>query len=196
LLERRAFRPKFPIVALCGSMGALRAYVRIFRDMPRDTGMAFVVLTHRRKDRPCQLAKILSQVTQMPVQQIENGWVLKPNCVYIIPPGTDLTTDGTAFWLAPMSTVYGWPDGFDIFLKSLARSTKDRALTVILSGMAADGSAALAALRDSGGICFAQNDAEYSGMPSSAIATGKVDHIGSAAEIAALLSDHQAVPLS
>jgi two-component system CheB/CheR fusion protein len=188
LLRQRASPPRFPIVTLCGSVGALRAYVRILRDMPEDTGMVFVVLTHRRKPRPCGLANILSQVTRMPVRQIENGATLRPNCVYVIPPGADLTTDGTVFRLAPMSTAYGSPDGFDIFLKSLARTTQGRAITVILSGMAADGSAALGALRESGGVCFAQDDAQCNGMPTNAIATGKVDHIGSAAAIAALLS--------
>lgn len=124
----------------------------------------------------------------MPVEEIENGSVLFPNTVYVIPPGKDLTTDGSAFRLAPMSTTYGWPDGFDIFLTSLARNTHGRAVAVILSGAGYDGSAALGELRLSGGVNLAQTDAVMSSMPRSAVATGNVDHFCSAADIGALVS--------
>lgn len=46
----------FRIVILCGSAGALSAYRRILRVVPHDTGMAFVVLTHRRTGSPAQFA--------------------------------------------------------------------------------------------------------------------------------------------
>ena len=178
----------FRIVALCGSQGALAAFIQILRTVPHDTGMAFVVLTHRRGDQPCLLVTILSDVTRMPVQEIEDHSVLLPNRVYVIPPGKDLTTDGIVFQLAPMSTANGWPDGFNLFLTSLAENTHGRAVTIILSGKDKDGSAALGELRLTGGLTFAQADAAFSSMPTSAVATGNVDHFCSAAEIGVLVS--------
>jgi two-component system CheB/CheR fusion protein len=150
--------------------------------------MAFVVLTHRSAGQPCYLVKNLSAVTRMPVQEIEDRSVLSPNCVYVIPPGKDLTTDGTVFRLAPKRKVWGWPNGFNIFLTSLAQNTYGRAVTIILSGMAEDGSTALAELRLSGGLNFAQADAEISSMPTRAVATGNVDYHCSAAKIGVLIS--------
>jgi two-component system CheB/CheR fusion protein len=50
---------------------------------------------------------------------------------------------------------------------------------VILSGTASDGTLGLKAIKDEGGITFAQDEksAKYSGMPSSAIAAGCVDRV-------------------
>src|SRR5262249_44973469 len=186
----------FPIVALCGSKGALSAYIQILQTVPPDSGMAFVVLTHRRAGRACHLVELISAVTGMPVEEIKNGSVLLPNHVYVIPAGKDLTTDGTVFRLSPMSTVYGSPDGFNIFLNSLGQNTHRRAVTVILSGMADDGSAALGVLRLNGGLTFAQTDAEVSSMPTSAIATGNVDYGCSAPDIGVLIATLSTVSLS
>jgi len=176
----------FRIVTLCGSAGALPSYSQFLQLVPQDCGMAFVVLTHRRNG-PCWLVPILSRITSMPVEEIESGTILRPNHVYVIPVGKDLTTDGRAFWLAPTTVRYGLPNTFDLFLSSVARWTRKRAVTVILSGEASDGSAALAELRASGGINYVEGDARFSSMPDSAIRTGKVDFVGSPAEIAAAI---------
>lgn len=177
----------FRIVSLCGSAGALPAYIEILKAMPVDSGMAFVILTHRRMGTPCWLVDILSRVTGMRVGEIAEGCVFEPNHVYVIPAGEDLTIDGEAFCLVPATTVYGWPDSFDIYLDSVAKTTRRRAVTVILSGMSEDGSAALGDLRKSGGLNYAQTDAPSRDMPESAVRTGMVDYEGSPEEIAAAI---------
>lgn len=183
----------FRIVTLCGSRGALSAYIQILNVMPVKSGMAFVVLIHRRDHSSHELVEILSAATKMPVEEIENGCILQANHVYVMPAQKDLTTNGTVFQLVPMSTLHGWPDGFDIFLSSLAKNTKNRAVTVILSGMGGDGSESLGALRRNGGLAFAQSDAKANSMPRNAVATGNIDHFCSAADIGALISDLPAV---
>lgn len=178
----------FRIVSLCGSAGALSPYIEFLRHIPRRSGMAFVVLTHRRLGNSCRLVEILTRVTDMRVEEIKSGTVLCPNCVYVIPAGKDLTTDGSVFCLAPASVRYGRCNTFDLFLFSVARKTLKRAITIILSGHAQDGSAALAELRMSGGTNYAQSNAEYSSMPRSAIRTGNIDFSGTPAEIAAAIA--------
>jgi chemotaxis response regulator CheB len=178
---------KFKIVSLCGSAGALSAYIAFLKAMPVDSGMTFVVLTHRRIDTPCWLVEIFSRITTMPVEEIVDGSTFEPNRIYVIPAGQDLTIDGDAFRLVPARTVWGWPDGFDIYLESVARTTNRRALTVILSGLATDGSAFLRKLRQSGGLNYAQNDAPTPEMPNSAIQTGMIDYAGSSEQIAAVI---------
>jgi two-component system CheB/CheR fusion protein len=175
---------RFRIVTLCGSLGALPAYIEFLREIPADSGMAFVVLTHRRKDTPCWLVDILSRITPMLVEEIVNGTTFEPNRVYVMPAGQDLTIDGLRFCLVPATIARGWPNAFDIYLRSVAVTTYQRALTVILSGMAKDGSASLEGLRDSGGINYAQFGGVSPSMPKSAIETGMVDYIGTAMEIA------------
>lgn len=179
----------FRIVILCGSAGALDSYIEILHKMPKDTGMAFIVLSHRRMGGPFWLESILAGATSMIVESIVNGMVMLANHVYICPPGKDLTMDGHAFNIVPATKTFGWPDTFDIFLHSVARSTQNRAITVILSGMASDGSAAMDELKRGGGINYAQSNASEPSMPQSAMRTRCVNYVGSPSEIATSILD-------
>jgi CheB methylesterase len=64
------------------------------------------------------------------------------------------------------------------FLESLAEDQHERAIGVILSGTATDGTVGLEAIKAEGGITFAQDDsARHDSMPRSAVAAGCVDFV-------------------
>jgi two-component system CheB/CheR fusion protein len=67
----------------------------------------------------------------------------------------------------------------DFFFRSLAADQGARAIGVILSGTGTDGTLGLKAIKEAGGITFAQDPAtaKYDGMPRSAIDSGCVDVI-------------------
>ncbi|HCN82528.1 MAG TPA: histidine kinase, partial [Sphingobacteriaceae bacterium] len=67
----------------------------------------------------------------------------------------------------------------DLFFTSLAEVHQSYAIGVVLSGTASDGTLGLKAIKDQGGITFAQDEesAAYEGMPHSAIQAGIVDFI-------------------
>src|SRR5207249_703846 len=66
----------------------------------------------------------------------------------------------------------------DFFFESLAQDQRERAIGVILSGTATDGTLGLEAIKAEGGITFAQDDsAKYDSMPRSAVAAGCVDFV-------------------
>ena len=66
----------------------------------------------------------------------------------------------------------------DTFLCSLASDCGNRAVGVILSGTGTDGTLGLKAIKEAGGLTFAQDEtARYDGMPRSAVAAGVVDAI-------------------
>src|SRR5262249_26807535 len=71
----------------------------------------------------------------------------------------------------------------------LAEAAQDRAIAVILSGTASDGTVGVREVKAAGGLVFAQtpDTARYDGMPRAAIATGVVDLVLSPEEIAAEL---------
>jgi chemotaxis response regulator CheB len=183
----------FRVVCLGGSAGGLQAYMDILRHMPADTGMAFVVAPHRALQNAHLLPAILSAVTAMPVAEVEQGMRLDPNRVFVLPPRMELTMDGEAFHLRTTSRPRGWPKTINIFLCSLAETTGKRAVAVILSGLDGDGSAALKAIKDAGGMTFAQSDATYDSMPRAAVETGHVDYLMPAVGIgkALVLLAHQ-----
>ena len=66
---------------------------------------------------------------------------------------------------------------FDFLLQSLAEEFGERAVCIVLSGTGTDGSIGAKAIKEVGGLVIAQDpeEAEYDGMPRSAIATGAVD---------------------
>jgi two-component system CheB/CheR fusion protein len=78
----------------------------------------------------------------------------------------------------------------DFFMQSLARWAQDRAIGVILSGTASDGSAGIREIKALGGITIAQKPetARHDGMPRAAISTGMVDLVLSPSEIGEQLS--------
>ena len=78
----------------------------------------------------------------------------------------------------------------DAFLHALAADRGNKAIGVILSGTASDGTLGLKAIKAAGGITFAQDvqTARYDSMPRSAIATGVVDFVLAPAEIARQLA--------
>ena len=84
----------------------------------------------------------------------------------------------------------GWPNVITVFLRSLASHWSGTIIAVIVSGLDADGAAALKEVKNVGGIIIAQTpeDAEWSDMPESAIKTGYVDYVLSIKDIAQKIS--------
>jgi two-component system, chemotaxis family, CheB/CheR fusion protein len=84
-------------------------------------------------------------------------------------------------------------------LNSLAREYGARTVSVVLSGTGADGSLGLKAVKDNRGLVIAQDisEADYDGVPRSAIATGAVDLVLRAVKIAeTLVARGQGGPLA
>lgn len=176
----------FPIICIGGSAGGLEAYIRLLRDLPGDTGAAFVIVNHMRT-MATQLDTILPRYTKMPVELITQGLKIRPNRVFIIPADRDLHVNDGDFVIAPTSKPRGWPDVITVFLRSLTNGWSDPLVAVIVSGYDGDGAAALCGIREAGGITIAQrpDTATQPDMPESAIASGCIDFVLTPAEIAA-----------
>jgi two-component system CheB/CheR fusion protein len=168
--------PFFPVVAIGASAGGLEAFTTLLRHLPTNSGMAFVFIQHLAPSHESMLPHLLSRETAMPVSQIEDGALLSPDRVYVIPPNAAMTVSGRALALTPRGTA---GTAIDVFLRSLAASQKTRAVAVILSGTGSDGALGVQAIAEDGGVVFAQEpqSAKFDGMPRSAIATGCVDFV-------------------
>ncbi len=186
----------FPIVAVGASAGGLEAFTELLRDLPADTGMAFVFIQHLSPDHESMLPQLLSRETAMPVTQVRDGTVVLPNHVHVIPPNAAMTLTGTVLVLRPRETA---ATAVDTFLRSLAVSRQDRAVAVILSGTGSDGALGVQAIAEEGGVVIAQDpaSARFDGMPRGAIATGCVDLVlqpeGIAAELARIAREPRLV---
>jgi chemotaxis methyl-accepting protein methylase len=176
----------FPIVGVGASAGGLEAFRSFLKALPPDTGMAYVLVQHLHPGHHSILAELLSRTTRMPVSEVKRDVRVEPDHVYIIPPRHDIEISDSTLTLVPRSESGSQHMPIDRFLRTLAEVQKTRAIGVILSGTASDGTLGLKAVKARGGISFAQTPetAQHDGMPRSAISAGFVDVVLPPDEIA------------
>ncbi|MBC7780441.1 MAG: PAS domain-containing protein [Proteobacteria bacterium] len=176
----------FPVVGLGASAGGLAALRTCFENLPAAPDMAFVVILHLSPKHESNVAAILQHATRMPVSQVASDIAIERNHVYVIPPTHSLAMYDGHLALSERRNHRGAPVSIDLFFRTLAEAHGDRAVGIVLSGTGADGSGGIARLKERGGVVIAQSpaDAEFSGMPDSAIATGNVDIVLPVADIA------------
>jgi two-component system CheB/CheR fusion protein len=183
-VSRQAYE-SLPVVGIGASAGGLEACTALFRRMPLDTGAAFVLVQHLDPTHESVLPDLLSRVTPMPVLSVRHRMKLLPDHVYVIPPNSSMTVSNGLLCLQPREGAAGRHRPIDRFLESLAHDHGHRAIGVILSGTATDGTLGLSTVKAEGGITFAQNDsARFESMPRSAVSAGSVDFVLAPEEIA------------
>lgn len=171
----------FPVVGIGASAGGLDAFKKLLKAIPEDSGMAYVLVQHLDPNHESLLTEILQKVTRIPVLEITDDIKVHPDHIYVIPSNKMMVATDGILVLAPRpvksKTERHLP--IDLFFASLAEVHQEHAIGVVLSGTASDGTQGLKAIKEQGGITFAQDEAsaEYDGMPQSAIEAGVVDFI-------------------
>lgn len=175
----------FPVVGIGASAGGLEAICTLFRQMPGDCGMAFVVVLHLSPDHQSVADRIIQETTQMPVRQVTEPVPIERNHIYVISPANRLSTNDGYLRVTPANRRRGDHVAIDLFFRDLADVHKDHAFCLVLSGTGADGAVGLSRIKEQGGVTLAQtpDDAQYDSMPRAAIETGMVDLVLPAAEM-------------
>lgn len=172
---------QFPVVGIGASAGGLDAFKKLLKAIPEDSGMAYVLVQHLDPSHESLLPEILQKITRVPVLEITDDIKVLPDHIYVIPSNKMMVATDGVLLLAPRpaksKTQRNLP--IDLFFASLAEVHQEHAIGVVLSGTASDGTQGLRAIKDHGGITFAQDEAsaEYEGMPHSAAEAGVVDFI-------------------
>lgn len=187
-IKKETIVSDFPIVAIGSSAGGLDAVSLLLKYLPADTGMAFIYVQHLSPDHKSLLPAILSKITKMKVQEISEMEHMLPNNVYVIPYNKGIeVTDGHIKLITRSKR--GAAISIDVLFSSLAETHKENVVGIILSGNAHDGTVGIKAIKEAGGLTFAQDNSAQSGsMPESAIATGMVDFVLSPKDIALKLA--------
>lgn len=183
----RVFTAENPrVVAIGASAGGLDAFRKLIENLPVDTDMAFVLLTHILRGSNSLLPEILAHSTKMPVIQVTEGVRLCPNHVYVLPPDKFMEIQQGSLHLIerPNKPVN---NAIDHFLFSLAKEHIQGSVGIVLSGEGADGSEGIQVLKaQGGGVTMAQlpESAKSQSMPINAIEIDHVDYILSPQDIA------------
>jgi two-component system CheB/CheR fusion protein len=168
----------FPVVGIGASAGGLDAFKRLLKAIPQHSGMAYILVQHLDPAHDSILAELLQKVTRIPVKEITDNVFVQPDNVYIIPSNKLLTANDGVLQLSSRLPHQKYLP-IDVFFHSLAEVHQSHAIGVVLSGTQCDGTLGLKAIKDHGGITFAQDPvtAAYDSMPQNAVDAGVVDFI-------------------
>jgi two-component system CheB/CheR fusion protein len=177
----------FPIIGIGASAGGLEALERFLTHVPKGSGMAFVIVQHLDPTRKGIMPELLQRKTSMKVIQVKDRTLVKPNCVYVIPPNKDMSILHGVLHLLEPASPRGLRLPIDFFLRSLAQDRKGHSIGVILSGMGSDGTLGLRAIKEKAGVVLVQEPttAKFDGMPRSAIDSGFADIVAPVDELPA-----------
>jgi hypothetical protein len=167
----------FPVVGIGASAGGLEALEHFLARVPRNSGMAFVIIQHLDPTRKGIMPELLQRATGMKVIQVKDRTVVQPDRVYVIPPNKDMSILHGVLHLLEPASPRGLRLPIDFFLRSLAQDRQEHSIGVILSGMGSDGTLGLRAIKEKAGVVLVQDPAtaKFDGMPRSAIDAGLAD---------------------
>jgi len=178
LVPGRPSKP-FPIVGLGASAGGLEALEKFIAQVPAESGIAFIVVTHQHPGHVSMLPELLQKHTRMRVEPAVDGATVEPNHTYLSSSEGYLAILNGALHVMEPEDPGSLRLPIDYFFRSLADDQKEKAIGIVLSGTGTDGTLGLKAIKGAAGMTMAQEpeSAKYAGMPNSAIATGLVDYI-------------------
>jgi two-component system CheB/CheR fusion protein len=181
---RTSTRPQ-RVVGIGASAGGLDALKQLVGSVPLDTGLAFVVLQHLPPSQIGLLASLLASATALPVIDVPNGHRIARNTILVVPPHTSACLFRGALVLRAARPGARPRQPIDALFTSIAEVLRERAVGVVLSGTAHDGTEGMRAIRAAGGLTFAQDPstAQFDEMPRSAIAAGVAEIVLSPPQI-------------
>jgi two-component system chemotaxis response regulator CheB len=172
----------YRVVALGGSTGGPAAAAEILRNIPATFPLPILMVLHLGDAFGRTLAEWLDSQSGLRVNCAVEGEQL-PEIgharVILAPPGCHMLLSGNQVRLTHQPERHSCRPSVDVLFESVAREVGPRAIGGLLTGMGRDGAQGLLAIRQSGGLTLAQDEATsiIFGMPKEAIrlgAAGKV----------------------
>jgi two-component system chemotaxis response regulator CheB len=175
------------LIVIGASAGGHTALKEVLKAVPDDTPAAVIIAQHLAAEASSgfHLPAWLSESTRIPVVPIRSGERLRSGAIYTVPPGMSVSLQGRMFKLSPLPLGAGPVATINTLFTSAAQEFGERVIGVILTGFLRDGTDGLKAVHDAGGLTIVQDpaEAEYPGMPASAMKDIPVTFCLSLAEI-------------
>lgn len=187
--DRKTVRPastapsdlRFPVVVLAASTGGPATVMRLAPGFTRDFPAAVILVQHMPAAFTTQYALQLMEFTGIRVKEAEANEPVHPGTLYICPGGQHLRVSPTGRMELDSTTgrIDGYLPNIDVTMESVAAYAGAMGIGVVLTGMGSDGTRGARAIKATGGLVLAQDEATsvIFGMPAEAIKAGVVDHV-------------------
>jgi two-component system chemotaxis response regulator CheB len=166
------------VLAIGSSTGGPQALMKMVVGLGKDFALPIFITQHMPVKFTAILAEHLGSATGCEAAEGVDGEVVKPGRIYVAPGDHHMLVErrGAEVIIRVTSTE---PENYcrpavDPMLRSIAEVYRDKALSVILTGMGHDGTVGGQAIVDAGGTVLAQDEATSVvwGMPGAAAAAG------------------------
>jgi len=140
-------------------------------------GCAIIVVQHLDPKGESHLVELLAKHTSLTVQPAADGTKVQSDHVYVCVPNRDVVVSEGHLRLLDPETERSHRRPIDRLFDSLASDYGERAIAIILSGAASDGSRGISAIKAAGGMVMVQDPdtAKFDSMPRNAVNTGLTD---------------------
>lgn len=175
---------KKKVIAIGTSTGGPRALKTVISQIPATIKAPILIVQHMPAGFTRSLAERLNTVSEINVKEAEDGDILLDGTAYIAPGGYHISVDNKGNELMIRTHLEdprkGHRPSVDVMYESLALHSTIEVVAVIMTGMGADGTEGLRALK-ANTPCYCIVEAEEScvvfGMPKAAIKANLVDEV-------------------
>lgn len=177
------------LVVIGTSTGGPKALQAVIASLPKTLPCGVLVVQHMPPGFTKSLAERLDEISQISVKEAENRDMIEKGHVYIAPGNYHMTVTsgakGREILLNQDPPIGTLRPAADILFNSVASLGKE-IVSVILTGMGADGAAGMKAIKACGGyvIAEAEETCVVYGMPKAVIDQGLADEVRALPEIA------------
>ncbi|HCV40234.1 chemotaxis response regulator protein-glutamate methylesterase [Pseudomonas sp. NBRC 111130] len=179
-------RKPYKLVAIGTSTGGPVALQRVLTQLPASFPAPIVLIQHMPAAFTKAFAERLDKLCKISVKEAEDGDVLRPGLALLAPGGKQMMIDGRGtVKILPGDERLNYKPCVDITFGSAAKSYGDKVLSVVLTGMGADGREGARLLKQGGSTVWAQDEAScvIYGMPMAIVKANLADAVYSLDEI-------------
>ncbi|AXM98582.1 protein-glutamate methylesterase/protein-glutamine glutaminase [Pseudomonas plecoglossicida] len=179
-------RKPYKLVAIGTSTGGPVALQRVLTQLPASFPAPIVLIQHMPAAFTKAFAERLDKLCRISVKEAEDGDLLRPGLALLAPGGKQMMIDGRgAVKILPGDERLNYKPCVDITFGSAAKSFGDKVLSVVLTGMGADGREGARLLKQGGSTVWAQDEAScvIYGMPMAIVKANLADAVYSLDEI-------------
>jgi two-component system chemotaxis response regulator CheB len=162
---------------LAASIGGPAALATLLWLLPRGLPYPLFIAQHITPGFTMALQRWMTSLSPLPVELARPFERPRPGTIYLAPDGHHMRVGPQGEFVLERASVSACPSG-DLLLESLAQAYGAHAAGAVLSGMGEEGTEGLRAIRQAGGLTFAQ-DPETSlvpKMPESALRARAAEH--------------------